>query len=1221
MTYTNDFLPVATGNGANVQDQTDFAGSAVQLTGFQDGPVDAPVANKIWRQATTWPAVLGQIIADFGGTDASDNGDIAQLETNFIAAIEGAMNGVLVHVALADSGTQNNVVVSTTPAFTAVTAPCLLIFKPGYTNNGAVTIKPNGLGPYSLVNTNQTALNTGQIYSNGLAVAAFDGTNFELLFSTPANTLDFSGETGTFPSGLSKILAEDPVGAGGPGNQLYTTTVADYAGVTAPSTIVSPTTAFTATNGIGGGARWPIVQDSLKAYYVFGVNFTTTGVIWKYSPTGLFLNAVTIDANAAGALYAPHMFTLSNGNIACVWAEGAGAIYYAIIDTALNIVVPKTAIDTAYSSGNVTYLHAVSLAAGGFAVAYQSLAATSIMLTTYSNAGVQSFAPLSVQTLTSTAALAYIRMAQLSNTNLVVAFRTIMSPNGTSFVIRKSTDGTSVVTNTVVDTTALPGFIDLKVVSSGFFAISVPNATNMIVGVYSNAGVQQGAQYSAAHTVNPTTYIHHRLLTDTVGFYVVYADASGNDINVGPVPITGGGTETKCPSPIGTGCALDAAITNGVISVLAASSSTGGQTWTTIGMPNTALGIALPYTRTAATQFGGTSRQNGAAWPRIIDGGDWVNIMLYENLSAGTVSMMVQKVEASSFMGVAETGCSAVSPGTIIAVLVGPGTYPCNAVGGTQGQLFDQSNANPAGNSVGFYTNTVVLSGIVPAAITPSLLTNAYGTVPQGATCLMGPDRTVYSAEVTDYAAVSNVGTTIVAETTVTTQTFSTAAYGPLPLVTTSNGDIIVVGASAGPHLYLYRYSSIGAFQNFIVVDASAAIYDPHMAVLPNTNIVISWSDGTNVNFAIYDNKLQTQVVAKTPIEAQYASNFQHHMMVHPNGSIVLAYQLSTKASRLVAYDMHGALIVSPFTISTWGASPGIVLHSISFFPSGNILVHAHSAAYGAYFGIYSPIGATILAWYGWYTSAISITTKYIPPCACVGGYLAVALWDGSHHRARVYTEAGVICGSEFTKSATAYMVSPVLVADVANARFWLHADGITAANFMDIAYLPITGANSYVLYPQVWAIGATTAVIYPAAFYERGYNVITWSYTGYVYYAVWDTVNRSVYQVPQSIATPTTPYWPNPVPGGDFTLVHSVLTTTAHYFAVIKYANTVIIGVARATTLPGYAALVNNAPQTLQIPQLMGSRTLPFDHTVSNINMYGNKGTFIGNNLIIKGM
>jgi hypothetical protein len=1223
MSYTNEFLPVATGNGANVRDQADFAGSAIQLTGFEDGPAEAPDANKVWRQSSTWAATLGQIIADFGGTDALDDGNVASLETEFIAAIEGALNGVLVHVALADTGTQNNVVIATTPSFTNVTAPCLIVFKPAYLNNGACTVDPNGTGPFSLVNTNQTPLNTGQLYSNGLAIAAFDGTNFELLFSTPSNTLDFSGNAGTFPAGLGVILAQDPVGVGGPGNQLYTTTVSDYAGITAPNTIKDATNAFTATNGIGGGARWPIVQDSLKAYYVFGVNFTTTAMVWKYDPNGNFLGATTIDAAAAGLLYAPRMFTLSNSDICCVWAEASGALHYAIIDTALNVVVAATPIDTTYASSSVTYPYAIPLSTGGFAIAYQSAAATAINLATYGNNGVQTLAPTPIQVLTSTAAIAYIRMEELSNHNLVVAFRTIMSPNGTSFTVRNPTTGAGVVASTVIDTTALAGFIDLKVVPAGFFAVSVPNGTNMIVGVYSNAGALQGSKYSAAHTSNPTTYIHHRLLTDTVGFFVVYADGSGNYIDVGPIPTAGGGVETKCAATIGTGCALDATITNGVISVIAASNSTGGQTWTTIGMPNTALAIALPYTRVSPTEMGNTSRQNGAAFPRIFNAGDWVNIMLYENLSAGTVSMMIQKIEASSFMGVAETGCGAVSPGTLIAVLVGPGTYPCNTVGGTTGQLYDQSVANPAGNSVGFYTNTVILKGIIPTAVTPSLTVNSYGSIGQGQPVQLGPDHTVYSTQVTNYAAVTNAGTVIVNETTVTTQTFSTNAYGPLPVVTVkTTGDVIVVGAAAGPHLYLYRYNAGGTFKNFIVVDASAVIYDPHLDTLPNGNVVTSWSDGTNVNFAIYDNLLQTQVVAKTPIEAQYTSNFQHHMRVHPNGSIVLAYQLSTKVSRLAAYDMNGVLVVSPVTISTWSTSPGNVCHGLDFFPSGNILVHAISPAYGASFGIYSPIGATVTAWTNWYGSAISMSYRYLPPMACVAGNFAVALYDGSHHRARVYNEAGIIIGSELTKTATSYLTCPILVADRARSLFWLQADGFSTVNYLDLYKLPIGGANLFTLYPNVYSLGWVSGVLYPSAFYENGYLVTTWALLSYCYYAVWNTVDYSVYAPPTVVSTHATPYWPNAMPGGDFTLVHTLCTSTSHYLTVIKYANTAILGVANGTYVAGGVIRVNNFPATYLVPkQLAGQFTSTFDHTVNTCNIYGNKGSFVGNNLIIRGM
>ena len=87
MAGTNDFLPFATGAGANVLTQAQYAALAAVTQGFGAGLAASNQFNKVWRQSAFVSAMIGQFINEVGNLDALDNGNLAQLQTNFIAAL------------------------------------------------------------------------------------------------------------------------------------------------------------------------------------------------------------------------------------------------------------------------------------------------------------------------------------------------------------------------------------------------------------------------------------------------------------------------------------------------------------------------------------------------------------------------------------------------------------------------------------------------------------------------------------------------------------------------------------------------------------------------------------------------------------------------------------------------------------------------------------------------------------------------------------------------------------------------------------------------------------------------------------------------------------------------------------------------------------------------------------------------------------------------------
>lgn len=85
--FTSDFLPFATGTSPTVITQAVYNALIARNTGFQAGVADEATCNKVWRQASIVSAMIGQFTADFGPSNVVDDGNIANLEAQFEAAL------------------------------------------------------------------------------------------------------------------------------------------------------------------------------------------------------------------------------------------------------------------------------------------------------------------------------------------------------------------------------------------------------------------------------------------------------------------------------------------------------------------------------------------------------------------------------------------------------------------------------------------------------------------------------------------------------------------------------------------------------------------------------------------------------------------------------------------------------------------------------------------------------------------------------------------------------------------------------------------------------------------------------------------------------------------------------------------------------------------------------------------------------------------------------
>lgn len=96
---TNDFLPFATGAGANVLSQSDYAALPAVSTGYQSGIAKSQQLNKTWRQSSIMAAVLAQFIADQTGVNSVDDGTTASLLANLKKSNPGRLINVQIFTA------------------------------------------------------------------------------------------------------------------------------------------------------------------------------------------------------------------------------------------------------------------------------------------------------------------------------------------------------------------------------------------------------------------------------------------------------------------------------------------------------------------------------------------------------------------------------------------------------------------------------------------------------------------------------------------------------------------------------------------------------------------------------------------------------------------------------------------------------------------------------------------------------------------------------------------------------------------------------------------------------------------------------------------------------------------------------------------------------------------------------------------------------------------
>jgi hypothetical protein len=106
-----DYLPVATGVGANVDSQADFVESGYQMVGFVAGLAKSAQVNKVLRQTSMQASALANFISNTLGISVLDDGNLPALIANLTAAISASASGIVNGII--------NVPFSATPVFNA----------------------------------------------------------------------------------------------------------------------------------------------------------------------------------------------------------------------------------------------------------------------------------------------------------------------------------------------------------------------------------------------------------------------------------------------------------------------------------------------------------------------------------------------------------------------------------------------------------------------------------------------------------------------------------------------------------------------------------------------------------------------------------------------------------------------------------------------------------------------------------------------------------------------------------------------------------------------------------------------------------------------------------------------------------------------------------------------------------------------------------------------
>lgn len=174
---TNQYLTFGTAGGANVLSPSDYAGLAARLSGFTAGTAASIQLNTVWRQSSVISAMVGEFVGDYGGFDALDDGNVENLERDFVRTLQKQP-----WVYSDGGGTANAITITLAPAPASLSVGMAVCFKPASTNTTrSPTLNVNGLGAKTIVYSDGTGVQDGELVAGRIAEVIYDGTNFVMM--------------------------------------------------------------------------------------------------------------------------------------------------------------------------------------------------------------------------------------------------------------------------------------------------------------------------------------------------------------------------------------------------------------------------------------------------------------------------------------------------------------------------------------------------------------------------------------------------------------------------------------------------------------------------------------------------------------------------------------------------------------------------------------------------------------------------------------------------------------------------------------------------------------------------------------------------------------------------------------------------------------------------------------------------------------------------------
>jgi hypothetical protein len=336
-------------------------------------------------------------------------------------------------------------------------------------------------------------------------LSAINNVYFEGIFSSTGATCTYTLRTlGYTPSDSNTIYVAktgSDSNAGTSASPKLTLGAADTA-ASGKKVIIKDSETYTIANRTMVADGWYAALGQTPTVQIDTPSYTATGTAFHSAATTLISSDV-----------------LTNGNIAIAWRDGADSHgKYKILTPAGAEVKGETQLDSE-STESTIFVRALSN--GGFAIGFANLwvgVAYTAVVRIYNAAG----------TLTATAnfdgRIRYLSIAELADTNIVLAYRDVEDSNKGKFVRYKTDTSGSVVGSVTEFETGSASYVSVTALDDGGFVITYQDGSGKGQFCrYNSAGVLQGVKTEFAALGNYTAVTK---LT-TGDFIIVYGASAG----------------------------------------------------------------------------------------------------------------------------------------------------------------------------------------------------------------------------------------------------------------------------------------------------------------------------------------------------------------------------------------------------------------------------------------------------------------------------------------------------------------------------------------------------------------------------------------------------------------------------------------------------------------------------------------------------------------------